>query len=38
LPPGTHQVTVRNADFPPFIASVQVQPDQPVTLRHRFGP
>jgi serine/threonine-protein kinase len=38
LPQGTHQVTVRNADFPPLQVTVQVHPDQAVTLRHRFAP
>lgn len=37
LPEGRHQITVRNADFPPYSASVNVVPGQPVTLRHRFG-
>ncbi|CAD5372093.1 Serine/threonine protein kinase [Rubrivivax sp. A210] len=38
LPEGTHTITVRNADFPPHTATVQVSADQPFTLRHRFGP
>jgi hypothetical protein len=29
---------VRNDDFPPFTATVQVHPDKPVSLRHRFAP
>jgi hypothetical protein len=37
LSEGRHQITVRNADFPPYSASVNVVPGQPVTLRHRFG-
>lgn len=37
LPVGSHVVTIRNADFPPHSATVQVQADQPVTVRHRFG-
>jgi eukaryotic-like serine/threonine-protein kinase len=37
LSEGRHQITVRNADFPPFSTSVNVVPGQPVTLRHRFG-
>ena len=37
LPEGTHQITVRNEDFPPFSTSVQVLADKPVTVRHRFG-
>ncbi len=38
LPEGTHTITVRNEDFPPFVATVQVTADKPATLRHRFGP
>jgi serine/threonine-protein kinase len=38
LAAGTHQITVRNADFPPHTASVQVSADAPVTVRHHFGP
>lgn len=37
LPEGSHRVTVRNEDFPPFTATVQVLADKPVTVRHRFG-
>ncbi len=37
LTEGRHQITVRNADFPPYSTSVNVVPGQPVTLRHRFG-
>ena len=37
LPAGVHQITVRNADFTPFNATVQVSADRPVTVRHRFG-
>jgi serine/threonine-protein kinase len=38
LPEGTHTITVRNDDFPPFTTTVQVQADKPVILRHRFAP
>jgi serine/threonine-protein kinase len=38
LPEGTHTVTVRNADFPPYTTTVQVSADRPVTVRHRFAP
>ena len=38
LSEGSHTVTVRNEDFPPFTATVQVQADKPLTLRHRFAP
>jgi serine/threonine-protein kinase len=37
LPEGTHQITVRNADFAPFTTTVEVHGDRPVTVRHRFG-
>jgi serine/threonine-protein kinase len=37
LPAGTHQITVRNDDFPPYSAGITVSEDKPVTLRHRFG-
>ncbi|MDP1901078.1 MAG: serine/threonine-protein kinase [Rubrivivax sp.] len=37
LSEGTHTVTVRNADFPPFTTTVQVSADKPVTVRHRFA-
>ncbi|MCB1997744.1 MAG: PEGA domain-containing protein, partial [Rhodoferax sp.] len=37
LPAGSHRITVRNGDFPPFSTQVDVDADQPVTLRHRFG-
>jgi hypothetical protein len=36
LPVGTHQIVVRNGDFPAYTASVTVSEDKPVTLRHRF--
>lgn len=37
LPAGQHSITVRNADFPPFTATVQVSAEKPTVLRHRFG-
>lgn len=37
LPEGRHQVTIRNADFPPFVTTVTVVPGQAVNLRHKFG-
>ena len=38
LPEGSHTITVRNVDFPPYTTTVQVQADKPLTLRHRFTP
>lgn len=38
LPEGTHTITVRNDDFPPFTTTVQVSADKPASLRHRFAP
>jgi serine/threonine-protein kinase len=37
LPEGKHQITIRNEDFPPYSASVNIAPGQPVTLKHKFG-
>jgi serine/threonine-protein kinase len=37
LPTGTHTITVRNEDFPPYTTTLEVTADKPVTLRHRFG-
>ena len=37
LTEGTHTITVRNEDFPPLTLTVQVSPDKPTTVRHRFG-
>lgn len=37
LPVGEHVITVRNDDFPPHIVTVQVNADQPIVVRHRFG-
>jgi serine/threonine-protein kinase len=38
LTAGKHIVTVRNADFPSYVATLDVDGENPVTLRHRFGP
>jgi serine/threonine-protein kinase len=38
LPQGAHTITVRNEDFPPYTLRVQVDPERPVTVKHRFGP
>lgn len=37
LPVGTHQIVVRNDDFPAYSTSITVTEEKPVTLRHRFG-
>lgn len=37
LSEGRHQITIRNEDFPPYSATVNVAPGQPVTLKHKFG-
>ncbi len=37
LAEGKHQITIRNADFPPFSTTVTVTPGQAVTIKHRFG-
>jgi serine/threonine-protein kinase len=37
LSAGTHTITVRNADFPPYTTTVKIDPEQPAMLRYRFG-
>ena len=37
LPQGSHTITVRNEDFPPYTQRVQVDADRPVSVKHRFG-
>ena len=37
LAEGRHQVVVRNGDFAPFVASVNVTAGQTTSLRHKFG-
>jgi len=37
LSEGRHQITIRNEDFPPYSATVNVAPGQPVTIKHKFG-
>jgi eukaryotic-like serine/threonine-protein kinase len=36
LPAGSHQIVVRNGDYPAHTSTVTVSEDKPVTLRHRF--
>ena len=38
LTEGRHTVVIRNEDFPPYTTTVNVTADQPVTVKHRFGP
>jgi hypothetical protein len=37
LTAGRHTVVIRNADFPPHTATVEVSADTPAVVRHRFG-
>ncbi|HEY0877331.1 MAG TPA: PEGA domain-containing protein, partial [Zeimonas sp.] len=37
LSEGRHQLTIRNADFPPYSASINVTAGQPLTIKHKFG-
>ena len=34
---GRHTITIRNDEFPPFSATVNVTAGQPVNIKHRFG-
>ena len=37
LAEGRHQIVVRNGEFAPFVASIDVVAGQPISLRHKFG-
>jgi serine/threonine-protein kinase len=37
LAEGTHTITVRNSDFPPYVTTVQISAERTVVLKHRFG-
>ena len=37
LPEGRHQITIRNEDFPPYSATVNVTAGQAVSVKHKFG-
>ena len=37
LPEGRHQITIRNEDFPPYSATINVAPGQAVSVKHKFG-
>lgn len=37
LSEGRHVVTIRNGEFPPFNATVNIVAGQPLSLKHRFG-
>ncbi len=34
---GRHQIVVRNGEFAPFVALIDVVAGQPISLRHKFG-
>jgi serine/threonine-protein kinase len=36
LPAGRHTIEIRNDERPPYIAQIDVSPDRPQQLRHRF--
>ena len=37
LSEGKHHITIRNEDFPPYSATINVTASQPVTIKHKFG-
>jgi hypothetical protein len=37
LSEGRHQITIRNEDFAPFSATINVSSGQPLTIKHKFG-
>ena len=36
LAPGRYRIVVRNADFPPYVAVVDVKPGSRIRIKHRF--
>jgi hypothetical protein len=36
LPPGRHEIEIRNSTFPPHSQTVTVRAGQRITIRHRF--
>ena len=36
LPPGKHQIEVKNADFPPYRQAVELEAGASKTIRHKF--
>ena len=36
LPAGRHTIEIRNGNLPPYVAQVDVTPERPQQLRHRF--
>jgi hypothetical protein len=36
LPAGPHSIEVRNGDRPPYVAQVEIAPDRPQRISHRF--
>jgi serine/threonine-protein kinase len=37
LSEGRHQITLRNGDFPPYSATVDVKAGEPASLKYKFG-
>ena len=37
LAEGSHQIVVRNGDFAPFVATINVVAGQTTSIRHKFG-
>jgi serine/threonine-protein kinase len=35
-PPGKHQIEIRNADFPPYRQTVEMEAGSNKTIRHKF--
>ena len=36
LPPGTHRIEIRNADFPPYVETVRIESGRTRRLAYRF--
>ena len=36
LSPGKHQIEIKNADFPPYLQTVELEAGASKTIRHKF--
>ena len=36
VPPGKHQIEIRNTTFPPYKQSVDLKPGEQLKIRHKF--
>ncbi len=37
VPPGAHEVEIRNTTFPPYTQSIQAKADDEIKITHKFA-